>query len=119
MLIQWLKKVGSASVETANVQKAAEQSERQKRQDENVVDLPHYVLTREEAQRQQASLRYLVEAGSPTMRREKMKERVRSKVWGVVRDSFALEDAVMVEEITERILDAAEMDPHYAKMFEG
>jgi len=119
MIIQWLKKISNVQIDTVSVQKAAEQSERQKRADENVVDLPHYVLTREEAQRQQASLRYLVEAGSPTMRREKLKERVRNKVWGVVRDSFALEDATMVEEITERILDAAEMDPHYAKMFEG
>ena len=118
MIFQWFKRVGGFE-SAAVTQKAAEVSERQKRRDENVVDLPHYVLTQEDAQRQQTELRYLVQVGSPFMRREQLKERVRGKVRRVVRDSFALEDAKMVEEITERIVDAAEMDPHYLQMFES
>jgi|TARA_B100001964_G_C13831221_1_gene421678 hypothetical protein len=40
-----------------------------------------------------------------------------SKVWDIVRSNFDTSDDEMVEEITERIVDVADADPYFAKMF--
>ena len=40
-----------------------------------------------------------------------------SKVWDIVRSNFDTNDDEMVEEITERIVDVADADPYFAKMF--
>ena len=42
---------------------------------------------------------------------------MRSKVWDIVRSNFDTSDDEMVEEITERIVDVADADPYFAKMF--
>lgn len=80
------------------------------------VDVAHKVLA-EEAQRRHRELEGLVKFGWPIVQREKMKKRVRRKVWEVVASAFRQPDDDMVEEITERIVEVAEIDPTYEKMF--
>ncbi|MBI4211083.1 MAG: hypothetical protein HY540_00450 [Deltaproteobacteria bacterium] len=82
---------------------------------QNLVDVPLKVLT-EEATRHHAELETLVKTGWPVVNRNRVKERVRRSVWKIVSDAFHAPDPEMVEEITERIVDAAEVDPYYAKM---
>ncbi|MFH0800446.1 MAG: hypothetical protein V2A66_09750 [Pseudomonadota bacterium] len=116
MILKWIQSV-SRAVET----KAAEQGEaedRKARRDSKLIDLPHEVLS-ERAARDRDTLDTLVRLGWPHVIRERFKGKVRKKVWEVVSDEAEVADPDMVEDITERIVDAAEVDQYYRKMFGG
>jgi|GEM_PF-1251739 hypothetical protein len=51
----------------------------------------------------------------------KFKGKVRRKVWDVVRETYgpSQDSEEMTEEITERVVEVAEADPYYKKMFNG
>ena len=63
--------------------------------------------------------------GPPKAQREepngKFKGKVRRKVWDVVRETYgpSRDSEEMTEEITERVVEVAEADPYYKKMFDG
>ena len=58
----------------------------------------------------------LVATGQVIFERKKLKEKIRKKVKSTIVSEF--DEADIVEEITDRIMDAAEFDPHYAEMFD-
>lgn len=58
----------------------------------------------------------LINVGSAIMKRKKLKNKIRKKVEEVLADE--LSDPNIVEEVTERITDAAEIDPYYKNMFD-
>lgn len=60
-------------------------------------------------------LNTIARAGQHKVDRQKMKDRIRKKVKGSIAKTF--DDDDVVEEVTERILDAAEFDPLYRDMF--
>lgn len=63
-----------------------------------------------------AKLEDLINVGMPVVNRRKFKDKVKKKVSKIIADEF--NDPEIVEEVTERIVDAAEFDPYYREMFE-
>jgi hypothetical protein len=57
----------------------------------------------------------LIASGSPAIKRRKLKRKIRSKVEKAMSDE--LSDPKIIDEVTERIADVAEIDPHYQKLF--
>lgn len=53
--------------------------------------------------------------GTPFLKRKKLKERVKKKVKKIIAEEF--DDPDLIEEVTERITDAAEIDPFYKNLF--
>lgn len=113
MIIKWLElvkgKLPSEGMESPNGSVPTDSAS-------DGVDIAHKVLA-QEAQRRHAELEGLVRFGWPIVQREKMKKRVRKKVWEVVAETFRQPDDTMVEEITERIVEAAENDRTYERAF--
>lgn len=115
MVIKWLQSVtGAAQAEAA---KRQDEEERRVRRDSKLVDVAHEAVKQSTATDQEA-LDGLVRMGWPNVQREKFKGKVRKKVWELVSDENGTADTGMVEEITERIADVAEVDPFYKKMFD-
>lgn len=110
MLIKWVKSI----VESPSNKAPEPASPTTKK---GAIDVAHEVLRREAAE-YYADLDGLVKIGWPAVKRRKFKKSVRKKVWDIVRNSFGISEDDMIEEITERITDVAEVDPYYQKMFE-
>lgn len=115
MILKWIQSMGTGA--EAMAAKAKDDEERKGRKDAGLVDLAHEALVRRAA-RDKNALDGLVRLGMPNVRREQMKGKVRGKVWGVVGSGTLPADSEMVEEITERIVDAAETDPFYKRLFD-
>ena len=100
-------------------QGAAHEAKRQDRakQSREAIDVAHRAM-RAEAARKNEELGGLVKLGTPVMRREKAKKQVRQKVWNVISRNFNVNDPEMVDEITEKLVDAAEVDARYASMLD-
>ena len=81
-----------------------------------LIDVPHKVLT-EEAAKQGARF-HKIKSGNKDADREMKKKKVRKKVWEIVSTNFQVNDSEMVDEITERLVEAAEFDPAYDEMFD-
>lgn len=114
MILKWIQSVGQAAG-----QKAAEQGdevERKQRKDAKLVDVAHEAMG-ETSPSDAAELDNLIKMGWPHVQRERVKSKVRSKVWDAVKNGVGAADDDMVEEITERIVDAAEADPFYKRLF--
>jgi len=114
MILKWVRSVVEKGSNEAVQQGAIEETKKQK--ESKLVDVAHEALVRQAAE-QSADLDGLVKYGWPHVKREKFKSSTRKKVWDLVRKNFA-DDDEMVEEITERIVDTAEVDPYYQKIFE-
>ncbi|MBI2091495.1 MAG: hypothetical protein HYY43_06075 [Deltaproteobacteria bacterium] len=76
-----------------------------------LVDIAHEAMRRDAE-----SLDGLIKLGQPVVDRKKLKDRIRKKVKGSIAKEFDDED--VVDEVTERIADAAEFDPNFGKMFD-
>ena len=119
MIIKWINNIidrnsGSSSKE-ATQQGAIKDAKRQQRT-AKMIDVPQRVMESQAAQ-SASELEGLRKYGAPQFKREKLRRKVRSKVWDIVRSNFDTSDDEMVEEITERIVDVADADPYFAKMF--
>ncbi len=115
MILKWIQSMGNGAESRAA--KEADDEERRTRKESRLVDVAHEALV-SRAARDRASLDGLIRFGAPHMEREKLKAKVRRKVWDVVEEGSAPADPSMVEEITERIADAAEADPFYKRLFD-
>lgn len=116
MIVKWLYAIVSRVSPEVLGQGAVEEAKKLSTT-EKLIDVPHKVMS-EEAARHGAELAGLVSVGWPLVKREKVKRRVRRKVWEIVSRNFQTSDPDMVEEITERIVDAAEVDPLYERLFD-
>jgi len=114
MIIKWIRSVVETQRNEAVQQGAIEETKKNK--ETKLVDVAHEALTRQAAEHH-ADLEGLVKYGWPHVKREKFKNSTRKKVWNLVRKNFA-EDDEMIEEVTERIVDTAEVDPFYQKIFD-
>lgn len=61
------------------------------------------------------TLNEMVRLGYPQLRKRDLRRRVRAKVQQVIEPAF--DDPEIVEEVTEKIVNAAEIDPYYAALF--
>ncbi len=104
MILKWIQSVISRPAQEPISQGTSVANEK-------LVDIAHGVL-KPDAE----DLEALLQLGIPAIRRKKLKEKVRKKVRSAIIKEF--DDPDIVEEVTERIVDVAEFDPHYRRMFE-
>jgi hypothetical protein len=116
MVIKWIKSVGQNP--TPDAVRQAEEEERKKRRETKLVDVAHEAIRQSAAEDSQA-LEGLIRMGWPLVQRERFRGKVRKKVWDVVAKNGGSCDDEMIDEITERLVDVAESDPYYKKIFEG
>ena len=105
-----------ASAEAAQVASVKEESRH--RRDMKAVDVAHEALVQEAVQHSK-DLKGLVDAGWSQVKREKFKQKVRNKVWQIVGNDPDCTSIEMVDEITDRLVDASEADEYYKNMFEN
>lgn len=99
------------------VEQGAIEEAKKRNREVKFIDVAQEVLNQRAAEKG-AELDGMVKFGWPRVKREKFKGSVRKKVWDSVSSSIGSSDDEMVEEITERIADVAEVDPYYQEMFE-
>lgn len=99
------------------VEQGAVEEAKKRNREVKFIDVAQEVLNQRAAEKG-ADLDGMVKYGWPHVKKEKFKGSVRKKVWNAVSRSIDSSDDEMVEEITERIADVAEVDPYYQKMFE-
>lgn len=115
MIIRIIQSLISGNETEATSQGAIEQAK--KRKEAKLVDVAQESL-RKTAAGQKADLEGMVRYGWPRVKREKFKGSTRKKVWDIVGRSLGCSDSDMVEEITEKIADVAEVDPYYQEVFQ-
>ncbi|MBI4238469.1 MAG: hypothetical protein HY696_08655 [Deltaproteobacteria bacterium] len=108
MLIQWLQKVFSGPTVTAA--NADKQATSRRSGEARVIDVVRTAL-RDEA----TELKHLVSIGLPRTRRRRAKAKVRATVARTIDPLF--DDPALIDEVTERIVTAAEVDPTYRALF--
>jgi len=110
-VIKWLQSVIQGQNHEAE-RTAASKGADQKRKEEkgDGIDLINATLSKNAIE-----LERLVNSGSVILERKRIKEKVRKKVKRVI--SKELDHPDIVEEITEKITDAAEVDPFYKRIF--
>ena len=111
-MIKWIHSVTETGNRADVIEQGAE-NERRERKETKLIDVAHEVL-RSRSQR----LDGIVSEGGAGYDRRELKGKVKKKVWDTVDENLGFADEDMVEEITERGVDAAEIDPFYKKMFE-
>ena len=83
---------------------------------DGLIDVAHAVLSEEEMEKSQ-ELGHLEKWGGSLFRRRRLKEKVRAKVAKSMK--LPADDAEnMVEEITEKMTEAALMDPHFESLLD-
>lgn len=111
MILKWIKSIVSTPPQDLPAGGAAP-IRKQKTRDEELVDVAHEAL-RTEAE----ELSGLIRMGRPEAERRRLKNKIKSKVKQTIAKEF--DEPEIVEEVTERILNAAEFDPHYREMFDN
>jgi hypothetical protein len=101
----------------ADVIEQGAEKERKERKDGKLVDLAHEALASSQAS-DKADLDGLVRHGWSAVKKEKFKITVRRKVWDVVGNDIRNSNSNIVDEITDRIVDASEIDEYYKNMFD-
>lgn len=104
-------------VNESHAAKEADNIERKSRKDSKLIDVAHEAMTNKAAE-DRATLEALIKMGWPHVERERFKKKVRQKVWDVVKTDSVFDDSEIVEEITERLVDAAEVDSYYKSLFD-
>jgi len=112
MVLKWIQSITGNGGRAELLHQGAVEKRKEKKETK-LVDVAHEVLRRD-----RESLEGLVRIGWPNVQRENFKGKVRKKVWEKVSGGIGTEDVDMVEEITERIVDASEADPYYQEMFD-
>ncbi|MBN1282464.1 MAG: hypothetical protein JXA24_01655 [Proteobacteria bacterium] len=111
-MIKWINSVTETG-NRADVVEQGSEEERKAKRETKLVDVAHEYM-----RANSKSLDGLVRIGGAGQEREELKGKVRKKVWDTVDENLGTVDGGMVEEITERVVDAAEADPFYKRMFE-
>lgn len=108
MLIQWLQKIFLGPTDVpANSRKAGVS---RRAEPARVIDVVRTAL-RDEA----TELGHLVSVGLPRMRRRRARAKVRGQVTRALNPLF--DDPALIDEVTERIATAAEVDPALRALF--
>jgi hypothetical protein len=112
MVLKWIQSL-TGSAGRAEVLSQGANEKRKKERETKLVDVDQEAMRADKQ-----NLNGLVRIGWPNVRRESFKGKVRKKVWEAISNGFDNGGFDMVEEITERIVDASEADPYYKDMFE-
>ena len=110
MILRWIKSLGqnnnSPDVQNINSSTPAKG-----------IDVAERTLELQAAYKKK-ELESLISKGWPYVKKEKFRSKVRQKVWSNIKDSSIMADAEMIDEITEKIMDVAENDQFYKKIFD-
>lgn len=118
MIIKWLQSMMGRQTSALDASPIEEEEEITIKE-RAFFDVAHEVLSREGVERQH-SLKGLERYGVPYLERRKLKEQVRRKVKKHLNASMgSSEEEGVVDEVTEKITEAAEADPYYNQMFGG
>lgn len=112
MVLKWIQSMTHGAGRAEVLSQGADEKRKEKRETK-LVDVAEEVLRKD-----RENLQGLVRIGWPNVQREDFKGKVRQKVWEMVSSGFDTTDIDIVEEVTERIIDASEADPYYREMFE-
>jgi hypothetical protein len=110
MIMKWIKSVVTTP-SGGEASPLAQGAQQRKKKETGLIDVAHEAMRRDAK-----DLEGLVTVGQPTLDRRKLKEKIKRRVKGSIAKEFDADD--IVEEVTERILDAAEFDPNYRDIFE-
>ncbi|MBI2345393.1 MAG: hypothetical protein HYV03_00575 [Deltaproteobacteria bacterium] len=110
MLIRWLQQVLFGPLPNAGALGQGEQEGRAARAEGKLLDVVREAL-KEEAE----ELTELVANGVPAIRRRRMRRRVHRRVSQVIDSTWDAPE--VVDEVTERLANVAEVDPYYARLF--
>lgn len=110
--LKWLQSILTNRPENAQAAAGQSAEEIKKKEEKKTasVDLANAALV-DKAE----DLEDLITAGYSLIKRKRLKKQVREKVAQVIADEF--NDPEIIDEITERIADAAEIDPYYKNLF--
>ena len=90
----------------------------QKAVEAHLIDIAHEVLAREALEKSEA-LKGLEKFGWSIFKKQKKKEQIRSKVKHSLQIPITDEASIeLVDEITEKITEAAEADPRFGRLFD-
>jgi len=114
VILKWLHSMlvrGRPELDQMGAGKSADENEKtEKTKNVKSVDIINAALVKKAE-----DLDDLISAGSPLIRRKKLRSKIRSKVEKAMIEE--LSDPSIIDEITERITDAAELDPYYENLF--
>lgn len=117
MILKWLQQfMGPRRSPTEIESKRVSNSSGNTFPNQALIDIAHEVLAKEALEKKLA-LSGLEKYGWPLMQRQMFQQKVKTRVKRFLNFSLSQEDDV-VEEVTERITEAAEVDPHYKRLFE-
>ncbi|MFH1830398.1 MAG: hypothetical protein ABH871_06455 [Pseudomonadota bacterium] len=112
MVLKWIQSLTSQAGRAEVLGQGAVENSKNKRETK-LVDVDHEAMRADKQ-----NLDGLVRIGWPNVRREAFKGKVKKKVWDVISGGVDTAELDMIEEITERIVDASEVDSYYRDMFE-
>ncbi|MBI4365589.1 MAG: hypothetical protein HY543_02100 [Deltaproteobacteria bacterium] len=112
LLIRWLQHVLFGQTLTALLQGKVPARRTQTTETEP----PLLDVVREALREEADELSDLVARGIPPMRRRRLKQRARRRVQQAIAKEF--DSPEIVDEVTERLVHAAEIDPYYARLVE-
>lgn len=115
MVINWLKSAPKVQKEASP--KEVDSLQHKGHKSSGLLDLAHEAIVKKSSMDDQRTLDDFIKMGWPYVEREKFKQKVRKKVWQIVSEESEFSDPEIIEEVTEKIVDAAENDPFYKKMF--
>jgi len=91
--------------------------EENKKKEPKLVDVAEQALRNKSAMHSE-ELDGIVKYGWPKFRRKRFKNQTRRKVWDVLCNALGAPDNNMADEITEKIVEVAEVDNFYQEIFD-
>jgi hypothetical protein len=110
MMIRWLQNLLLGPVQRHGTARHAQKTAQQPAP-HGLVDVVFEAI-RDEAQ----DLNQLVHMGMPVIKRRRRRAKIRKKVSQSIDSTF--DDPAMLEEITDKIAHAADVDPYYERLFD-
>lgn len=109
MLIRWLQQIlfGAPTAHPASIKQGGDAAEG--------IDGKLLDVVREAMREEATDLGHLVQHGFPAVQRRRTRQRVRKKVRRAIHPMFNAPE--VLDEVTERLANAVEVDPYYARLF--
>ncbi|MFH1874561.1 MAG: hypothetical protein ABH859_05175 [Pseudomonadota bacterium] len=114
MIVRYIQSLINGNSSKIIEQGAIEESKKPK--ENKLIDVSQEVL-RSQAANQSEELQGIVKFGWPLFKKRKFRNSAKKRVWNVIARSLGMADDDIVDEITDKIVDVVENDPHYQEVF--
>ncbi len=115
MIVRYIQSLINGNTSKLVEQGAIEDSK--KRKDNKLIDVSQESM-RSQAAKQSEELNGIVKFGWPLFKKRTFRNSAKKKVWNLIARSLGMADDDIVDEITDKIVDVAENDPHYQEVFD-